>query len=112
MTVVTTLPLASCIALAGWAAGWPLSAALAYIDPGTGALILQMLVGAVVGVLVFARNQVRRFVAWVGNVLGRQGSRGEGADGRIPSEGPARTPDPDTGPAGSADGGGPDPRDR
>ena len=41
---------------------------LAYIDPGTGTLLLQFLLGAVVGGTVFFRSQFARVVGWIRNI--------------------------------------------
>jgi hypothetical protein len=32
----------------------------AYIDPGTGSIVLQMLIAGAVGIVVFFRNQINR----------------------------------------------------
>jgi hypothetical protein len=37
----------------------------AYIDPGTGSIVLQALIGAVAAGMVVWRGYVARFVAWV-----------------------------------------------
>jgi hypothetical protein len=34
---------------------------LAYIDPGTGSLVLQMIIASVLGVAAFFRNSIARF---------------------------------------------------
>ena len=46
--------------------------ALAYLDPGTGSFIIQMLVGAVLGGLVAIGVFWRRFKGWVGRLFGRK----------------------------------------
>ncbi|MFO7638929.1 MAG: hypothetical protein R6X14_06495 [bacterium] len=45
--------------------------ALAYLDPGTGSFILQMLVGAVLGGLVAIGLFWRRFTGWLRRVFSR-----------------------------------------
>lgn len=87
MSIVSGPPVWALLALAAWITT-DLNAPppLAYIDPGTGALILQMLIGAVVGVLVFARNQVRRLAAWFGGLLGRGGGSSETGEERPTGE--------------------------
>lgn len=103
-------PVLEWLAAMSWFPSLPVSPmTLAYIDPGTGALVLQMVVGAVVGVFIFARNQVRRFMAWVGGMLGlaRASGDGEDADGGMG----ATVRDSGTGDTGSTTGGGSGPRD-
>jgi hypothetical protein len=46
--------------------------ALAYLDPGTGSFIMQMLIGAVLGGLVAIGVFWKRFSAWVGRLFGRK----------------------------------------
>lgn len=48
--------------------------AWAYLDPGTGSFILQMLIGAVLGGLVAVGLFWRRFFAWLRRVFGRGGN--------------------------------------
>lgn|GEM_PF-3009642 len=38
---------------------------IAYIDPGSGSLLLQFLLAGVVGSAVFFRNQVAGLVSWI-----------------------------------------------
>jgi len=38
---------------------------LAYIDPGSGSLLLQFLLAAVIGSIMFFRNQAGAVVQWV-----------------------------------------------
>ena len=38
----------------------------AYLDPGTGSIILQGILGAVAGVLVFGRTYLHRLKVWLG----------------------------------------------
>ena len=40
-------------------------AALAYIDPGSGSLLLQILIAGIVGSGVYFRNQVRGLMTWL-----------------------------------------------
>lgn len=40
-----------------------LPAVLAYLDPGSGSMLLQMLVAGVAGVIVFLKFQGRRFMS-------------------------------------------------
>ncbi len=51
----------SAAALVCWLGLIPLSGAYAYTDPGTGALLWQILAGAAVGGMFY----VRRFFAWL-----------------------------------------------
>ena len=37
---------------------------LAYIDPGTGSLLIQVLIASAVAIPLFFRSQVRRFMAF------------------------------------------------
>ena len=37
--------------------------ALAYIDPGSGSLIIQMVIATVVAIPIFFRHQIGRFIA-------------------------------------------------
>jgi hypothetical protein len=46
----------------------------AYLDPGTGSIILQAIVGAVAGVLVFGRTYLHRLKVRLG-LSGRSSSR-------------------------------------
>ncbi|HDR00265.1 MAG TPA: hypothetical protein ENN51_08300 [candidate division WOR-3 bacterium] len=48
--------------------------AWAYLDPGTGSFILQMLIGAVLGGLVAIGVFWRRFFAWLRRLFGRGGN--------------------------------------
>jgi hypothetical protein len=41
------------------------SAILAYIDPGTGSILLQVLIGSVVGVFIMFRQSVAHMVSWL-----------------------------------------------
>jgi hypothetical protein len=53
---------------------------LAYIDPGTGYLVLQMIVAAVVGSLIFVRQQFVRAGRWLLELVRREPrSRASGA---------------------------------
>ena len=36
----------------------------AYIDPGTGSIILQVVIGGLLGVSYFMRNKVKRLLSW------------------------------------------------
>jgi len=49
----------------------------AYIDPGTGALIWQMLVAAFVGGLFFVRNISRRVMSWLDTLKGKSKEKGQ-----------------------------------
>jgi hypothetical protein len=49
------------------------SEAYAYIDPGTGALLLQALLAALFGALFFARRLLGRFLGSGARLLGRRG---------------------------------------
>jgi len=41
--------------------------AYAYLDPGTGSIILQSAMGAVAGALIFGRSHLQRLKEWVGH---------------------------------------------
>ena len=45
---------------------WALQAPLAYLDPGSGALIVQMLVAGAAGLALFLKLQGRRVMAFFG----------------------------------------------
>jgi hypothetical protein len=47
------------------------SSALAYLDPGTGAIILQVLVGGVAGAAMIAKLYWSRLMDMVGRVTGK-----------------------------------------
>lgn len=47
--------------------------ALAYIDPGTGSFLLQLLVGSLLGVLLSLKMFWRRVKAYVAGLFGRGG---------------------------------------
>ncbi|MCB9850272.1 MAG: hypothetical protein H6817_06165 [Phycisphaerales bacterium] len=53
---------------------------LAYIDPGAGTILLQVLVGSIVGVVIFFRQSLSRLV---GLFKGR-GTQGEPTTDEIP----------------------------
>ena len=36
----------------------------AYIDPGTGSIILQVVIGGVLGVSYFMRTKIKRLLSW------------------------------------------------
>ncbi len=60
----------------------------AYIDPGTGALILQAIAAAAVGSVIFARKQLARAGRWVGGLFGRTAAEeGGGSEREGDSEG-------------------------
>ena len=40
--------------------------AYAYLDPGTGSIILQGILGVIAGVLVFGRTYLHRLKVWLG----------------------------------------------
>lgn len=48
----------------------------AYLDPGTGSIILQAAMGAVAGALVFGRSHLQRFKDWLG-LSGRVSDKAE-----------------------------------
>ncbi len=39
----------------------------AYLDPGTGSIILQSIIGAVAGAMVIGRSYIYRLKAWLGS---------------------------------------------
>ena len=41
------------------------TACLAYVDPGSGSLLLQFLLASFLGSVVFFRNQVGGLISWV-----------------------------------------------
>jgi hypothetical protein len=43
----------------------------AYIDPGTGYLLLQLIIAAVLGSFIFARQQMGRLKRWVAGLVGK-----------------------------------------
>lgn len=45
---------------------------LAYIDPGTGSFLLQVLAGGFLGALVALRMYWQRLKAWIGGLFGRK----------------------------------------
>jgi hypothetical protein len=53
------------------AVAFPLSNAWAYLDPGTGSFILQMLLGGVAGMLVVVRLYWEKLKLAIGRTLGR-----------------------------------------
>lgn len=69
--MITTIPTAAAYCLA---VAWPVSW-VAYIDPGTGSLVFQMVLAGLLGVAVAFRN----LRAWIANVLSRAFGRGGGS---------------------------------
>ena len=55
--------------------------AYAYLDPGTGSIILQSLIGAVAAGLVIGRHYLHRIKSWLGLV-----AQPTSKDGQQPSE--------------------------
>ncbi len=55
----------NCIAGTGSNVMSNLSVHMAYIDPGSGSLLLQFLLAGVVGSAVFFRNQVAGLLSWI-----------------------------------------------
>jgi len=41
---------------------------LGYIDPGTGSLLLQFVLAAVIGGAVYSRNQILRVIMWLKSI--------------------------------------------
>jgi len=74
----TTLPTLALIAFAASVLPTP---AHAYIDPGTGSIVLQMILAAVAGGVFFFRNAVARFFGFFRG--------GSGAVGRTPYNSPS-----------------------
>jgi hypothetical protein len=44
--------------------GLDMAALLGYIDPGSGSLLLQLLIAGIIGSGVYFRNQVRSMLSW------------------------------------------------
>lgn len=56
-----THPYLLCFFVCAWAA----SPAWAYLDPGTGSYIFQILIGTLFGLTYALRTQLRRLLAWL-----------------------------------------------
>ena len=63
------------------------SVELAYIDPGSGMLILQMLMAAILGAVFYMRQKIGRAVAWF---------RGTPAEPSTPEPGASTAPEAPT----------------
>lgn len=50
--------------------------AYAYLDPGTGSIVLQAAMGAVAGALIFGRSHLQRLREWIGQLGVRSGKSG------------------------------------
>jgi hypothetical protein len=50
---------------------------LAYLDPGSGSMILQMILAGIAGLVVFLRYQGRRVVGWFRRPPSDEDSPGE-----------------------------------
>ena len=47
---------------------------LAYIDPGTGTILLQLVIGSIIGGGVFLRRSIYRIFGWLGGAKGEAAS--------------------------------------
>jgi hypothetical protein len=63
------------LALAGIVVGMTTSPAYAYLDPGTGSIILQVLLGGVAGVALVGKLYWHKFLSLIG--AGRQVEKGD-----------------------------------
>jgi hypothetical protein len=68
------------LAIAGMVVGMSTSSAYAYLDPGTGSIILQVLLGGVAGVALVGKLYWHKFLSLIG--AGRQVEKGKQLSGK------------------------------
>ena len=60
--------------------------ALAYLDPATGSMIIQGIIGAIAGAIVVIRLYWHRFKAWLNKLTGKQSESPPKSDAALSRE--------------------------